>query len=82
MNENIWITVYKDTMDIYVDYDNLIDIKVTKEFVRQYFNECKKNSDCEWKTYEEFIDNFTADDTEDFYEYAKKHNAILEIDHT
>ena len=31
---------------------------------------------------QEFIDNFTADDTEDFYEYASKHDAILEVEDT
>ena len=80
--KNVWITVYKDTIKQHCDCDNLSDIQVSEEFAKQYFDECKKNTDCEWKTYEEFMNNFTADDTEDFYEYAKKHNAILEIDHT
>ena len=35
----------------------------------------------DFDTYEEFMDNYTADDTEDLYEYAKKHDAIIKIKH-
>ena len=79
--KTVWITVYKDTIKRHNDDWNLSDIQVTEEFSRQYFNECKVDSDCEWKTYEQFMDNFTADDTEDLYEYAKKHDAILSMEH-
>ena len=79
--KTIWITVYKDTIKQHNDDWNLSDIQVTEEFARQYFNECKVNPDCEWKTYEEFMDNYTADDTEDLYEYAKKHDAIIKIEY-
>ena len=79
--KKIWITVYKDTIKQHNDDWNLSDIQVSEEFAKQYFNECKENSNCEWKTYEEFIDNYTADDTEDFYEYAKNHDAIFKIEH-
>lgn len=77
----VWITVYKDTIKQHNDNWNLSDIQVTEEFAKQYFNECKVGSDCEWKTYEEFMDNYTTDDTEDLYAYAKKHNAIIKIEH-
>lgn len=79
--KTVLITVYKDTIKQHNDDWNLTDIEVTEEFAREYFEECIKESDCEWKTYEEFMDNFTADDTEDFYKYAKKHNAILSMEH-
>jgi hypothetical protein len=79
--KTVWFTVYKDTIRQHNDDWNLSDIQVTEEFSRQYFNECKVDSDCEWKTYEEFMDNYTADDTEDLYEYAKKHDAIIKIEH-
>lgn len=79
--KKVWITVYKDTIMQHDDDWNLSDIQVTEEFAKQYFDECKKDSDCGWKSYEKFMDNFTADDTEDFYEYAKKHKAIIKIEH-
>lgn len=77
--DTVWITVYKDTIKQHDDDSNLVDIEVTVDFSKQYFDECIKRSDCEWQTYEEFMDNFTADDTENFYEYAVKRNAILDI---
>ena len=79
--KTVLITVYKDTIKRHNDDWNLTDIEVTEEFARKYFEECIKESDCEWKTYEEFMDNHTADDTEDFYKYAKKHDAILSMEH-
>ena len=79
--KKVWITVYKDTIMQHDDDWNLSDIQVTEEFAKQYYAECKKNSECEWKSYEEFMNNFTADDTEDFYKYAREHKAILRIEH-
>ena len=29
--------------------------------------------------FDEFLDNYTCDDTVDFYKYAKEHDAIIEI---
>ena len=78
--DTVWITVYKDTIKQHDDDSNLTDIEVTVEFSRKYFDECIKGTDCEWQTYEEFMSNCTADDTEDFYEYALKRNAILDIE--
>ena len=80
--KTVWICVYKDTVIAHEGDDNLTEIEVTEEFVKQYFEECIKNSECEFRnSYEEFITNYTADDTEDFYEYAKKHDEILDIQH-
>jgi len=78
--DTVWVTVYKDTIKEHDDDSNLTDIEVTVDFTRQYFDECVKDSDCEWKTYEDFMGNYTADDTEDFYEYANKYNAILDME--
>ena len=78
----IFICVYKDTITSHNDAENLSEIEVTDEFVKQYYEECIKTSECEFRnSYDEFISNYTADDTEDFYEYAKKHNAIIQIHH-
>ena len=76
----VWICVYKDTIITHDGDDNLSEIEVTNEFAKQYFEDCIKNSECEYtSSYEEFMSNYTADDTEGFYEYAKKHNAVLDI---
>ena len=59
----------------------MIFTAVSQSSVMTNTTECKKNSDCEWKSYEEFMNNFTTDDTEDFYKYAREHKAILRIEH-
>lgn len=75
--ETVWICVYKDTIRRHNDNDNLAHIKVLKSFAERYY---KQQTDSEWKTFEEFLGNYTADETDDFYVYAKKNNAILEMD--
>ena len=75
--ETVWICVYKDTIRRHNDNDNLAYIKVLKSFAEQYH---KQQTDSEWKTVEEFLDNYTTDETCDFYLYAKNNNAILEMD--
>ena len=74
--EKVWICVYRDTIEQHDDDWNLTDVLVTKEFFKQYFNELKTEY---WDSMEEFLDEFTADDTQDFYDYAVKHNAIIDI---
>ena len=76
-NENVWICVYRDTIEEHNESRNLTEILVTKEFVEQYFKECGKDE--YFKDVEDFLTEYIADDTEDFYEYAMKHNAIIEI---
>ena len=79
--EKIWICVYRDTIEEH-DYDwNLTEVQVTKEFAEQYFKECIATLEWnEWKTFEDFYEEYTADDTEDFYEYAMKHGAVIETE--
>ena len=49
------------------------------DFAKQYFNECIATLDYNvYRDFEEFLDEYTADDTEDFYNYAVEHNAILD----
>lgn len=76
MESKMWICVYRDTIEEHDDDWNLTDILVTEEFVKQYFNELKSEY---WDSLEEFLTEFTADDTEDFYSYAVKHNAIIQM---
>lgn len=67
----IWIAVYRDTIEEHDEDDNLSEILVAEDFAEKYFNEVLVLDD--WKN------NYTADDTIDFYQYAKKHDAIIEI---
>lgn len=75
--ENLQICVYKDTIVEHDESSNLSLVTVNKDFVVQYLKECK---DGVFKDIEDFLDTYTADDTEDFYEYAVKHNAVVEVE--
>ena len=74
--ENIWICVYRDTIEEHDEDDNLAEVLVTNDFFEQYFKECLAN---DWKSVDEFLDEYTADSTEDFYSYAMEHNAVIEV---
>lgn len=78
MTENIWICVYRDTIEEHDDNWNLTEIQVTKEFAEQYVKECKSEY---FNSFEEFLDEYTADHTEDFFRYALKHHEIISIAH-
>ena len=75
--EKVWICVYRDTIEEHDNDLNLTEVLVTKEFVEQYFKEYNKGE--YFKDLEDFLTEYIADDTEDFYEYAMKHNAVIEI---
>lgn len=77
MEEKLWICVYRDTIEEYDEDNNLAEVLTTKEFVKQYFEECNKNK--YFKDLEEFLTEYIADDTDDFYKYAVEHNAVIEI---
>ena len=74
MAETIWICVYRDTIEQHDDNNNLTEVQVTKEFAEQYFNEYQKEY---YDTLDDFLNEYTADETQDFYSYAMKHNAVL-----
>lgn len=74
----VWITVYKDTVvPEYSGSDNLLHIKVSEELARLYFSERVSGG---YDTFDNFINNHTADDVEDFCWYAKEHGGIVDID--
>lgn len=75
--EKIWLCVYRDTIEEHDDNCNLASIEVTKEFAEQYVKERKSEY---FDSLEDFLNEYTADDTEDFYEYATKHNAVIAIE--
>ena len=77
--ETVEICVYRDTIEEHDEVNNLSYITVTKEFVQKYFNECGK--DKYFDDLEDFLNEYIADDTEDFYEFAMKHNAVISIEH-
>ena len=78
--ENLaWVCVYRDTIERHEESDNLAYVCVTKEFAEQYYEECIK-PEWDYGSFEIFYHKeYTADDTEDFYDYAKGHNAIIDI---
>ncbi len=78
MVEAIWICVYRDTIEEHDESENLTEIQVAKEFAEQYFKECKSEY---FNSFEDFLNEYTADDTEDFYSYALKHHEIISIAH-
>lgn len=76
--ETIWICVYRDTIEEHDEVTNLTEVQVTKEFAEQFFNECVlADVDNEYETFEDFYNEYTADETQGFYDYAMKHNAVI-----
>lgn len=73
--KTMWVCVYRDTIEQH-QYDwNLTDILVSKEFFKRYFDKFKAEF---WEDFDEFLNEYTADDTQDFYDYAVKNNAIID----
>lgn len=77
MMETIWICVYRDTIEEHDEVDNLAYVQVTKEFVEQYVRERQNGL---FEGTEEFLNEYTADNTEDFYEYAVEHGAVIQVE--
>lgn len=75
--EKMWICVYRDTIEEHDESENLTEVLVTKDFAEQYFNERQSKV---FDSMEEFLNEYTADDTEDFYEYAMNHNAVIQTE--
>lgn len=74
--EKIWICVYRDTIEEHNASTNLTEVLVTREFAEQYFKECNKGE--YFRDLKDFLNGYTADDTQDFYEYAMKYNAVID----
>lgn len=77
MMEKMWICVYRDTIEEHDETENLAEVQVTREFVEQYV---KERQDGIFKDVEEFLNEYTADNTEDFYEYAMAHGAVIQTE--
>lgn len=77
--KTMWVCVYRDTIERHDEDWNLTEVLVTRDFAEQYFNECIAScEDNPYKTFDDFLGEYTADDTEDFYQYAMEHNAVLD----
>lgn len=76
-----WICVYRDTIEEHDEDWNLSEVLVMRDFARQYFEERQAKNYDESIVFEDWIMDYDADDTEDFYEYAMHHNAVLDIEH-
>jgi hypothetical protein len=76
MMEKVWVCVYRDTVEEHDEVDNLAYVEVTMDFLNQYVKERKKG----FENLEEFLDEYTADTTEDFYEYAMEHGAVIAVE--
>lgn len=74
--EKMWICVYRDTIEEHDEIDNLAEVQVTREFVEQYVKERQNGI---FDNVEEFLNEYTADNTEDFYEYAMEHKAVIQV---
>lgn len=77
--DTFWIVVYRDTIEKHNEDNNLSAILVSEDFVEQYFNECISNKLDYTMSLGDWLIEYTADETMDFYQYAKEHNAIIEI---
>lgn len=73
--EKVLVCVYRDTVEEHDEVDNLAYVEVTMEFLDKYVKERKKG----FENLEEFLNEYTADTTEDFYEYAMEHGAVIDI---
>lgn len=73
----VWVCVYRDTIEEHDMDDNLSQILVEREVVEQYFKD--KNMDKYYDSVDDFLNEHIADETDDFYEYAKENGATMEI---
>ena len=73
-SDKISMTVYCDTTGQYsekeVNEDNITEMEFPKYIVKEYFEKVA-DADCEYESFEEWLDDYTADDTEELYEFAE-----------
>lgn len=63
-NKMVSITIYKDTVTLQEEDENLIEIKIPEECARRYAEEvCHAD-------YEEWLNTYTADITEDLFSFV------------
>ena len=72
----LFLLQYKQECRKNIADNNISYVKVTRDFAKNYWEERQSEY---YTTFDEFLDNYTCDDTVDFYKYAKEHDAIIEI---
>ena len=77
MLEKVWVCVYRDTIEEHDEVDNLAYVQVTMNFLAKYV---RKRQNGLFKDLEEFLNEYTADNTEDFYEYAMEHGEMIQVE--
>ena len=77
--ESIWICVYRDTIKPHDENDNLAQVLVEEGFVKKYLAERINKHQKNKLSFDDFLNEYTADWTVDFYGYAMKHNAVKAI---
>ena len=75
--EKIWICVYRDSTEEHEHDSNLVQILVKREFIERYFERYQADT---FDSVEEFLDEYTADNTQNLYEYAVRHNAVIKME--
>ena len=75
--KTVGICVYRDTIEEHDEVNNLSYVEVTIDFLVPYVRERQSGL---FKDLEKFLDEYTADDTEDFYEYAIEHKAVIAVE--
>jgi len=75
--ETIRVCVYRDTIEEHDEVNNLSYVEVAMNFLDQYVRERQGGL---FKDLEEFLNEYTADNTEDFYEYAMEHKAVIAVE--
>lgn len=75
--KTIGVCVYRDTIEEHDEVNNLSYVEVTMDFLDQYVRERQGGL---FKDLGQFLDEYTADDTEDFYEYAREHGAVIAVE--
>lgn len=95
-NGCIEVCVYADTLGVFSEEglnqlgDNMLYIKVPKDKLYEYFvNTCLEyfrdevdEGISDYGVFEEWLDEYTCDDTIDLCEWMREHNMILEIELT
>ena len=77
----VCIEVYHDTIERHEEISNLSEVLVTENFARNYFNEYISNKYDGTISFDYWIMNHDADETMDFYQYAKYNDAVIDVKH-
>ena len=75
--KTVEVCVYRDTIEEHDEVNNLSYVEVTMDFLDQYVRERQGGL---FKDLGEFLNEYTADNTEDFYAYAMEHGAVITVE--